>query len=599
MNDNFYKSVVEHSPVGYAYHKIICDKAGNPCDYEFLEMNKAFEKLTGLTSGIIGKRITQILPEIINDTFDWIAFYGDIALNGGEKELEQFSEALNMWCRVTVYAPRKGFFATHFVDISKEKIQLEELNNFFELNPEFLCIADVEGNFLKTNKAWGKVLGYTQEELLRTNYLDYVHPDDVKATQEAMDRLKEQYFVVDFTNRYMAKDGSYHWIEWNSRPQGKLIYATARDISDRKKLEQRLEKRMLGLTKPIKDIVDIDFKELFDLDDIQKLQDEFSAATGVASVITFIDGTPITKTSNFTRLCQDIIRKTEKGCQNCYKSDAVIGAFSAVGPIIKSCLSGGLWDAGAAITVGGKHVANWLIGQVRDENIKEEQLLAYAREIGADEAEMLAAFREVPQMSVAKFENIARLLYTFANQLSNFAFQNIMQARFINEKKQNEDEILYLSYHDYLTGLFNRRYYEQELIRLDTKENLPLTLLLGDVNGLKSINDTLGHVMGDELLVKTAKIINQVCRKDDIVARLGGDEFIVILPKTDVCEIAEIIETIKKLAAREQVGGMAVSIAFGHETKKSEKENIEEIFKRAEDDMYRHKQCESRNMRGI
>lgn len=598
MNDNFYKSIIEHSPVGYAYHKIICDDVGNPCDYEFLEINKAFEKLTGLIgTKIIGQRITQVLPEIVNDDFNWISFYGDVALNGGEREFEQFTAALNIWCRVTVYTQEKGFFTTHFVDISKEKTQLEELNNFFELNLDLLCIADTEGNFVKTNKSWEDILGYTREELAQTKYLDFVHPDDVQATREVMTRLDEQNPVVNFINRYRTKDGTYHWIEWSSRPQGKFVYAAARDITDRKKMEQRLEKRMLELTRPLEDTNDIDFSELINLDDIQKLQDEFSDATGVASVITLTDGTPITRTSNFTRLCEDIIRKTEKGCENCYKSDAVIGTYSADGPIIQTCLSGGLWDAGAAITVGGKHVANWLIGQVRDENLKEEQLAAYAREIGADEGEALLAFKEVPQMSYWRFEKIARLLYTIANQLSNLSFQNILQARFINEKRRIEKEILYLSYHDYLTGLYNRRFYEQELIRLDKQENLPLTLLLGDVNGLKLINDTLGHLMGDELLIKTARIINQVCRKDDVVARLGGDEFIVILPKTEGREIAEIIAKIRNLAAEEKVGGMDVSISFGHETKKNEEEDIEEIFKRAEDDMYRHKEYESAAVR--
>ncbi|WP_303866480.1 PocR ligand-binding domain-containing protein [Acetobacterium wieringae] len=598
MNDVRYQSVLEHAPMGYAYHKIVCDEVGMPCDYEFIEVNLAFERLTGLIGAkILGKRITEVLPEIVNDSFDWIRFYGDIALNGGEKEFEQYTAALNIWCRVVVHSPQKGFFITHFIDITKEKTQLEELNNFFELSLDFLCIADMDGYFVKTNRAWEEVLGYTNEELIRTKYLDFVHPDDVQVTREVMNRLNEQNPVVNFTNRYRAKDGTYHWIEWCSRPQGKLIYAAARDITDRKKIEQRLEKRMLELTRPAEDTSTIDFSELIDLETIQRLQDQFSDATGVASVITMTDGTPITETSNFTRLCRDIIRKTQRGCENCYKSDAAIGAYSVEGPIIKRCLSGGLWDAGAAITVGGKHVASWLIGQVRDENIKESQLVAYAREIGADEEEALGAFREVPRMSIQRFEKIAKLLHTIANQLSNLAFQNLLQARFINEKRQNEKEILYLSYHDYLTGLFNRRYYEQELARLDKKENLPLTLLLGDVNGLKLVNDTLGHLMGDELLIKTARILSQVCRKDDILARLGGDEFIVILPRTAGHIIEDMVAQIKELTAAEKVGGMAVSISFGYETKNNEAEDIEEIFKRAEDDMYRHKQDESTTIR--
>ncbi len=598
MKDSFHKSVIDHSPVGYAYHKIICDEAGKPCDYKYIEVNPAFEKLTGLVAAvIIGKRITEVLPAIINDVFDWIGFYGEIALNGGKKEFEQFTAALNIWYRVIVYSPEKGFFITHFVDISKEKAQLEELNNFFELNLDFLCIADMDGHFIKVNKVWEEVFGYSSEELTQTKYLDFVHPDDVQVTREVMEKLSEQNPVVNFTNRYRAKDGSYHWIEWNSRPQGKHIYAAARDITARKKLEQRLEKRMLELTRPAEDCGDIDFNELIDIDMIQKLQDEFSDATGVASLITRTDGTPITRPSNFTRLCQEVIRKTKKGCENCYKSDAAIGAYSADGPIIKSCLSGGLWDAGSAIMVGGKHVANWLIGQVRDEELKEEQLAAYAREIGADEQAAVQAFREVPQMSFERFEKIVKLLHTIANQLSNLAFQNLLQARFINEKRRNEKEILYLSYHDYLTGLYNRRYYEQELANLDQPKNLPLTLLLGDVNGLKLINDTLGHLMGDELLIKTARIISRVCRKEDIVARLGGDEFIVILPNTAGRVVEEIIEKIKNLAAAEKVGEMDVSISFGYQTKLSAEQRIEEVFKQAEDAMYRHKQNESRSLR--
>ena len=119
-----------------------------------------------------------MLPGIINDEFDWIAFYGEIALHGGEKEFEQFTAALNIWCRVSVYSRKKAFLPRILLIYPKKKHQLEELNNFFELNLDFLCIADTEGNFIKTNKAWEDVLGYTHEELTHTKYLDFVHPDE-------------------------------------------------------------------------------------------------------------------------------------------------------------------------------------------------------------------------------------------------------------------------------------------------------------------------------------------------------------------------------------------------------------------------------------
>jgi len=176
--------------------------------------------------------------------------------------------------------------------------------------------------------------------------------------------------------------------------------------------------------------------DIFNVEEIQRIQDLFSGATGVASIITYPDGTPITKPSNFCRLCNDIIRATEKGCQNCFKSDAIIGRHNLVGPTLQPCLSGGLWDAGASITIDNKHIANWLIGQIRNEDIDEERMLVYAEEIGADKQEFIKAFREVPLMSTEKFKKIADMLFVYANDLSEKIYKNIQLNRQIAEQKQ-------------------------------------------------------------------------------------------------------------------------------------------------------------------
>ncbi|NTW49011.1 MAG: PAS domain S-box protein [Chlorobiales bacterium] len=211
-----------------------------------------------------------------------------------------------------------------------------------------------------------------------------------------------------------------------------------------------LEKNIATPVHPPEDALNIPFDNLFNMDDIQQLQDEFAAATCVASIITHPDGTPITAPSNFCQLCNDIIRKTEKGRANCFKSDATLGRVNSGGPCVQQCLSGGLWDAGASITVGGKHIANWLIGQVRDETQTDEKMRAYAREIGADEQDFMDAFHKVPAMSHNQFEKIARVLFTLANQLSASAYQNAQQRRFITERmlaeeKLRESEALYRS----------------------------------------------------------------------------------------------------------------------------------------------------------
>ncbi|MEI8207515.1 MAG: PocR ligand-binding domain-containing protein, partial [Kiritimatiellales bacterium] len=213
-----------------------------------------------------------------------------------------------------------------------------------------------------------------------------------------------------------------------------------------KRMQEAIEKRILALTRPLGDPKSITFDDLFDLKEIQRIQDEFATATGVSSIITWPDGTPITQPSNYSRLCRDIIQKTEKGCTNCFKSYAELGRlYHPKGPIVETCVSGGLWVAGVTITIGDRYLANWQIGQVRDETQTEEDMRAYAREIGADEKTFIKAFREVPVMSREHFEQIAQALFTLASQLSTSAYQNIQQARFIAEEKKNQAELTRLS----------------------------------------------------------------------------------------------------------------------------------------------------------
>ncbi|MCW6074921.1 diguanylate cyclase [Clostridium sporogenes] len=170
--------------------------------------------------------------------------------------------------------------------------------------------------------------------------------------------------------------------------------------------------------------------------------------------------------------------------------------------------------------------------------------------------------------------------------------------RDIRERKEMENKLEYLSYHDQLTGLYNRRFFEKELKRLDAKKNLPLTIVMADVNGLKLVNDSFGHAAGDELLEKVSEVIKKGCRSNDIIARLGGDEFVILLPKTDIYETEQIVKNINALALKETVSAVNISISFGYGTKNKEGEKIEEILKKAEDYMYKKKLFESPSMRG-
>ncbi len=230
--------------IGYANHRIILDDTGKAIDYEFLEVNTTFERLTGLKKeNLINHTVREAIPGIENSEFDWIGFYGQIALYGGEKEFEQYSKELKKWYSVYVYSTEKMTFITVFVDITTSKIQAEELEAFFSVNLDLLCIADLQGNFIKTNKAWSSILGYSSDELNKRKFLEFVHPDDLQSTLNAMSNLSKGEEVLNFVNRYICKDGSYRYIEWRSQPQGNLIYAAARDITEHIKSEETLKKQ--------------------------------------------------------------------------------------------------------------------------------------------------------------------------------------------------------------------------------------------------------------------------------------------------------------------------------------------------------------------
>ncbi|MDD3269321.1 MAG: PAS domain S-box protein [Syntrophomonadaceae bacterium] len=173
----------------------------------------------------------------------------------------------------------------------------------------------------------------------------------------------------------------------------------------------------------------------------------------------------------------------------------------------------------------------------------------------------------------------------------------VLVFRDFSEKKERQEKINYLSYHDYLTGLYNRRFFEEELKRLDTERNLPITLVMADVNGLKLTNDAFGHVMGDRLLSKVAEIMKNECRTDDIIARIGGDEFMFLLPNTDAEEAKIIVKRINGTLAQQKIDSIVPSVSFGWATKHVATEVMNNVSKQAEDNMYRRKLSESSSMR--
>ncbi len=178
-------------------------------------------------------------------------------------------------------------------------------------------------------------------------------------------------------------------------------------------------------------------------------------------------------------------------------------------------------------------------------------------------------------------ENQVMLLIVVAELISNAYTRSLA-----------EEKVRYQSFHDGLTGLYNRVYLEKEMERLDTERQLPIGIIMADLNGLKLVNDTFGHDVGDKMLKQTAEILRTSCRWEDIIARWGGDEFVIFLPQTTEEDAKVICQRIDENCKETYVKDIPLSLAVGAAIKNSINKDLAEILKEAEENMYKHKRAE-------
>ena len=172
----------------------------------------------------------------------------------------------------------------------------------------------------------------------------------------------------------------------------------------------------------------------------------------------------------------------------------------------------------------------------------------------------------------------------------------LLLARDITERKRRLEKIEYLSYHDQLTGLYNRRRYKQQILKMDRPENLPLSIIMADLNGLKLTNDAFGHQMGDVLLTRTAEVLLRICDEESVY-HMGGDEFVLVLPRTCAEAAEAACQRIQREVAGESTGMLVFSVSIGYAVKQTMQQFFSDVFRQAEDDMYRHKLTEGVDMR--
>ena len=571
-----YRSLIDKSPVGYALHEIICNSDGEPCDYIFIEANAAFEKFTGLSvTDIKGKKISEILPYIKSEAFDWISFYGNIALNGGEEEFQQYSGVLGRWYTVNAYSPEKNYFVTFFTDITEKLNKQSKIQDLlYEISTDFVNVKteDIEYAIDDALEKMGNATGADRVYIFRydfeRNSCSNIYEWCSEGTEPRIERLSDisldlipewvqchisgnTLFVNDESElRYIEerKNLRLHEIKsliavpvtYDNRLYGFAGFNSIKNSYHYSELEQNLLQNFgqlllsLMLRKEIEDSVYIK-KEIF-------RTTLLSIADGVLSV----DNE------------QNIVLMNEAA-----EKLSGISYREAQGKPVSEVLN--FMHEGASIPCST--TVERIIKTGITEKISDDVLLVHRDGL------------QIPvQYSISAVKN-----------KKNDTKGAVVIIRDVTSERNIQKQAEYLSFHDHLTDLYNRRFFEEELLRLDTLRNLPLSVIMIDVNGLKLTNDAFGHETGDRLLKKVAGIMKKECRNDDIVARLGGDEFSVILPKTDAVQAKLIMDRITGSADKENLKSIVISVAAGYATKTSPDQNIDEIIKIAENNMYSDK----------
>lgn len=531
MTNSFYHEIIKNLHVGYAYHRIICDSHGVPVDYEYLEVNQAFETATSLIGAeIIGKKITEIFPAIAGTEFDWINFYGEIALNNTTGEIEQYSHFLKRWYRVQVYSPETNYFITLFHDITREKQDLAEKNLLLTTLHDVVFEVSTDYHFTNVIVHDESTLFIPKDIIVGSHIADVFSKDIADEMllvyKTAYETGKKQDFEykspLPADERWFLSEIFY--LKDNESPR---FVISIHDISQRKRMEKSLfiEKERLRTT-------------LLSIGD-------GVISTDARGCITLINKVA----ENLTEWCQQeayglpldqVLRLVDE-----YTGESCENPASRV------------LETGAIIELNNHTILLSKSGRA----IPVEDSAAPIRDPDGHITGVVIVFRD------------------------------------FTDKKEKQEQIEYLSFHDHLTGLYNRRYFDEELKRLNTPRNLPLSLLIFDVNGLKLTNDAFGHMAGDRLLKKVAQTMQEISRSDDIIARIGGDEFVILLPQTEIQEAKELAKRINTALNHEHLEAGQVSISSGWGVKSTADEEIAEVFKAAENKMYQYKISERNSTR--
>lgn len=653
MKPSFYQKMLELVPVGYAFCDAVLDNNQNIVDFLYVDVNQSFKSILGLDNvEIIGKKRSELFSSDETDV-QWAENFKDVLKNQSHRSFKLYSKIINKHLKIDLYSPEKYKIAMFMTDITKEVIDsveksilLKTTNDvILELNEDYIftnLYTNYEqyvdkNNFIDkhvsevfnekvTEQFYGALKQAKQTELsaiidyqLNEEYeqrwfqssVFYVKFDQeyryVISTHEITAQKSIENQLIETNERLtqissqsrtviweVDKDGMYTYIN----PMSKNVFGYEPEemigtyFYKNYPEEFRLEYKEKVLEQMNRHVIVSDFESPYLTKDGEKLWllsysfpmfDNNGNYRGYRG-----SDTDITEKHNVQLALKQSEEKYRFITENTSDVIWILNLeklmFTYISPAIYN-LRGFTPDEAMAQTVEESMTKeSWDLVQKEI----ERTLGIFILNPNNDSNNMMTIQQLHKDGSIKWIEISTRYRFNVKNEIEVIGI-----SRDVTERKINDDEIRYLSYHDQLTGLYNRRYFEMEIERLDTLRNHPISVITIDINGLKMTNDVFGHNAGDELIKQAARTLKQACREDEIIVRLGGDEFLILLPRTNEFDCIQIINRVQDIIRKEKDNKYLLSVSLGYGIKHSVDNQIKDIINQADQYMYQNKLIES------
>lgn len=262
-------------------------------------------------------------------------------------------------------------------------------------------------------------------------------------------------------------------------------------------------------------------------------------------------------------------------------------------PVAYTChrCSTGMLHYASPIVVEGKHLASVYIGQFFTEPPDEAAVKAHASDRGLQPEEFLLSLKKFAVIPPMRLTLLLKYLHDLADMLADIGLQRLKQMEALALLRQNEEHLQYISRHDSLTGILNRTSFEDAMAEFERRQELPFAMMVFDLDGLKLVNDSLGHVSGDAMLRASAGLIRDAAPPDASVYRIGGDEFALLLPQADKETLEGIHRVLQAKIDRHNQGQstLTLGISVGYALAVAAPLKIRDLFMEADTCMYKDK----------